>query len=453
MNLFRPLLLTLFMGVANLSSAQTGVELTPDQMRQLATSMLVAEEHERAAALADALLGRDPKDIAALVIRARSALALEDFSTAIEMAGRAYRVAETDAERYTTARIAAVANAAARRDTFAQVWLRRAGQFAPTQEARDAVAEDYRFLRQRNPLAISLSFGISPSSNVNGGSASEILILPGLPYEFVLDGEARALSGVQFSGGVTLTYRLRSTDRTSLLVDASIQGRTYALSAEAQELAPEARGSDYSDISFVTSVTRRWLPEGATGPWTLNGAFGQTWYDNSPYLRFVRLSVAKGIRPDARNRFDLSSFVEGQDRLDDDEQFVTLGAGVRWTHLGPSGNQSMVQLSMRDSLTDLEDVGFQGLTLSGDYDLRRPLAGLRVGFGADAEIRVFDESAYSVDGRQDITGTLRMTIGLPGIQYYGFEPTVTLETSRTSSDVDLFDKEDFRVNFGVRSSF
>jgi hypothetical protein len=453
MAVFRIFVTAVFLGLAGLASAQNSLTLTPDEMRQLATNMLVGDQPAEAVVLSDALLMRDDQDIAALVIRARAALALDDSATAIAMSQRAYRASTTDDERFTTARLTALAYASVQRDTFAQFWLRRAGQYAPDDEARDAVAEDYRYLRQRNPLAIALSFGISPSSNVNGGSASEILVLPGLPFEFVLDGEARALSGVQFSGGITLTYRLRNTERDVVLVDASVQGRTYALSAAAQDLAPDARGSDYSDISFVASLTRRWLPEGATGPWSVSGAFGQTWYDNSPYLRFLRLTVARGIRFNSSNRIDLSAFAEGQDRLDDNEQFVTLGGGVRWTHVGPAGNQSSVLLSLRDSLTDIEDVGFQGMTLSGDYDLRRPIGGLRIGFGADAEIRVFDQSAYSFDGRQDLTGTLRMTIGLPGIQYYGFEPAVTLETSRTSSDVDLFDKQDFRVNFGIRSSF
>jgi hypothetical protein len=453
MDVFRICVTAIFLTLAGLASAQDRVTLTPDEMRQLATNMLVSDQAAEAAVLADALLARDAEDIAALVIRARAALALEDFDTAIAMSRRAYAASVTDDERFTTARLTALSHAAVRRDTFAQFWLRRAGQYAPTEEARAAVADDYQYLRQRNPLAISLSFGISPSSNVNGGSASEILVLPGLPFEFVLDGEARALSGIQFSGGVTLTYRLRSTDRDAVFVDASIQGRTYTLSAEARELAPDARGSDYSDISFVTSLTRRWLSEGSRGPWTVNAALGQTWYDNAPYLRFLRLSLAKGIRFDSSNRLDMSTFAEGQDRLDDDEQFVTLGAGARWTHVGPSGNQSTLLVSVRDSLTDIEDVGFRGLTLSGDYDLRQPIGGLRIGLGADAEIRDFDQSAYSFDGRQDITGTLRVTIGLPGIQYYGFEPTVTLETSRTSSDVDLFDKRDLRVNFGIRSSF
>lgn len=453
MNVLRILATAIFLGLAGLASAQDSLTLTPEEMRQLATNLLVADQPQEAAVLADALLTRDGQDIAALVIRARAALALEDFDTAIAMSRRAYAASETDDERFTTARLAALSHAAVRRDTFAQFWLRRAGQYAPTDEARADVAEDYRFLRQRNPLAISLSFGISPSSNVNGGSASEILVLPGLPFEFVLDGEARALSGIQFSGGVTLTYRLRSTEREAVFVDASVQGRTYTLSEEAQDLAPDARGSDYSDISFVTSLTRRWLTDGARGPWTVNAALGQTWYDNAPYLRFLRLSLAKGIRFDASNRIDMSTFAEGQDRLDDDEQFVTLGGGVRWTHIGPSGNESSLLLSVRDSLTEIEDVGFRGLTLSGDYDLRQPIGGLRVGFGANAEIRDFYQSAYSFDGRQDLTGTLRVTVGFPDIQYYGFEPTLTLETSRTSSDVDLFDKRDLRVNFGIRSSF
>ncbi len=439
--------------LAQTGAAQDDLTLTPDGMRQLATVFLAEGRNAEAADLADALLQRDPADLAALIVRARAAVAMRDFRTALDLSRRAYAAADTDAARFSAARLTALSHAELGQDTRAQFWLRRAGQYAPNDEAAQSVADDYRFVRQRNPLAISLTFGIAPSSNVNGGSASEILILPGLPFEFVLDGEARALSGVQFSGGINLSYRLRSTETSGTFLDGSVQGRTYILSAEAQDLAPDARGGDYSDISLTTSLSHRWLPEGSRGPWTISGTFGQTWYDNAPYLRFVQFAVAKGIRLDERNRLDLSAYVEGQDRISDDEQFPGLGGRARWTHLTGSGDKTTLTLSVRDSLTDLPDVGYQSVGLSVGYELDKPVMDLRIGFGADLEYQDYAESAYAFDGRHDVRSALRMTIGLPGIQYYGFEPLITLEMSQTQSDVDLFDKQDFRANIGVRSSF
>ena len=110
-------------------------------------------------------------------------------------------------------------------------------------------------------------------------------------------------------------------------------------------------------------------------------------------------------------------------------------------------------MSVRDSLTDIPDVGYASLGVSVGYDLAKPVWDLRIGFGADLDVQDYAESDYAFDGRRDIRSALRVTIGLPGIQYYGFEPLITLETSQTQSDVDLFDKRDFRANIGVRSSF
>ena len=73
--------------------------------------------------------------------------------------------------------------------------------------------------------------------------------------------------------------------------------------------------------------------------------------------------------------------------------------------------------------------------------------------GADVEYRLFAQSVYSFDEREDWRGTLRLTVGLPQYTYYGFEPQVTFEATRTESSVALYDSQALRMNFGIRSSF
>jgi hypothetical protein len=433
--------------------AQDSLTLTPDAMRGLAAALIDEGRPAEAADLADALIARDPQDVAALILRARVALIVGDFSGAVQMGGRAWGAATTDDERYAAARIVARGHAEQLQDTRAQFWLRRAGEFAPDPVAEQSVAEDFRFLRQRNPLAISLQFGVSPSSNVNGGSASEVIILPGLPFEFVLDGEARALSGLQIEAGVNLSYRLALSERAATFADASIQGRTYILSPDARELAPDARGSDFADLSMTASLTRRWLPEDARGPWSVTGTLGQTWYDDQPYLLFAQALVAKTNRYDNGRRLDLSGFVEGQDRYSDGEQFLALGGRARWTWTLRGADTAGVSASFRNTLSELEDVAFDGISLGATYQVDQPIMTLRLGFGADVEYRTFAQSAYTFDTREDWRTAFRVTLGLSEYTYYGFEPQVIFETSNTESNADLFDKRDLRVNFGIRSSF
>ncbi len=441
----------LFLGTVAL--AQDSLTLTPESMRGAAAILLDQGRPAEAADLADALLARNADDVAALIIRARVALAVQDFRGAIHLGERAYRHAESGDEHYAAARIVALGHAELGQDTRAQWWLRRAGNFAPNDAARQSVADDFRFLRQRNPLAISLQFGVSPSSNVNGGSASEVIILPGLPFEFVLDGEARALSGLQFEGGVNLTYRLRQEERSATFFDISAQGRTYVLSADAREMAPDARGSDYADLSATVSLTHRWLPEQARGPWSITGTLGQTWYDDAPYLAFAQALVAKTTRFDAGRRLDISAFVEGQNRLQSEDEFVALGGRARWTWITQTRDTASVNAGFRDTLSELEDVAFDGLSIGADYEFDQPIFDIRLGLSADLEYRYFAQSAYSFDPREDWRGTLGLTIGLPRYTYYGFEPQVRFEATRTESNVALYDSQALRLNFGIRSTF
>ena len=438
---------------ASLAAAQDGLSLSPADMRGLSAGLIDAGRLAEAAALTDALIARDPTDATALILRARVALATGDATGAITLASRAFRAAEGDDQRYAAARIAARGHAALKQDTRAQWWLRRAGNVAPDTAAERSVAEEFRAIRQRNPLAISLQFGISPSSNVNGGSASDVIILPGLPFEFLLDGEARALSGLQFEGGINLSYRLNQTERSALFLDASLQGRTYVLSPQAREQAPDARGSDYADVSTSLSLTHRWLPPDARGPWSLTGTLGQTWYDDSLFLTFGQLYLSKLTQIGNGRRLNVAGFAERQDRVEDDEQLLALGGRARWSWRRPGQDEASLSAGFRDTWDELPDVAFDAISVGAAYQFAKPVMSLRLGLGADLEYRYFPKSNYAFDPREDWRSSLRLTIGLPDFAYYGFEPQVVFRASRTESNVALYDSRSLSLDFGIVSSF
>jgi hypothetical protein len=435
--------------------ATGSAQLTTDAagLRVIAGGMLENGLPQDALLLAGALLQRDPGDVAALLILAEASILIEDNEAAITAATSAYPLAE-GGQRYGAARLAALGHARMGRYTIAQIWLRRARQAAPNAEAARAVAADYRVLRDRNPLNVQLIFGISPSSNINGGSASETITLPGLPFEFVLDGEARALAGIQFSGGAALTYRLRADEVSSTNANLQLQGRTYALTDAARAQAPDARGADYADVYLAAGVTHRWQAEsGSDVVKSVSATLGQTWYGGDPYSRFLTLSHEHDRALSDRQRLMLEGFAEWSGRLGEDDPYATLGGRARLTMIGETGNRTTLSLTLREAMTDQFDVGFQGATVTAGYDLREPVAGVRIGFGADLDYRFFENSAYSFDPREDLRTVLRVTAGLPRITFYGFEPLVTFEASNTQSNIPLFEKSDLRINLGLRSSF
>jgi hypothetical protein len=163
------------------STQSVPVALSPQEMRAAAVTLLEQGNAAQALRFARALLQRDSTDLAALLIGAEAAIALDDPATARALAARAWPLATTPDTRYRAARLAALALSLEGRDTTAQLWLRRAFQDAPSEDARRSAAEDYRFLRARNPLRFQLSGGLRPSSNINGGSSEETQVLFGVP--------------------------------------------------------------------------------------------------------------------------------------------------------------------------------------------------------------------------------------------------------------------------------
>ena len=435
--------------------AQEGLTLDAQGMYQLTQQFLMDGRVEDAGRLTEALLQRDPQDPVALLLSAEVAFAGGRLEEGRAAARAAHAATDDPGLRFQAARLVAFAHAEAGQDTRAMLWLRRALPDAPSDEAVVQLRDDYNFLRDRNPLSVQLSFGITPASNINGGSASDTvrLIVPIFgEVEFELIGASRALSGIQFSGGVTLAYRLAETPTSATLLQGQFSGRTYALSPEAQRQAPDDRGSDFADYSLTTNLTHRWVQDGWTAPASLSFGIGQTWYDDSPFVRFARLSADRSWQWDDRNRLRLGLSAEWQERLRDDEGYGILGFDADWTRAYAPGTLTL-SAGVRDSLTDLEDVGSDGLSLGATWDLREPVAGFRLGFGADADYRHFDATAYGRGDRTDLRLTLRTTVGVSGVNIYGFEPTITLEASETDSDVDFFDRSDLRIDFGFRSTF
>ena len=187
--------------------------ITPQQMLGLGTSLLEEGRPGEAAAVADLLLQRDPNDLNALIIGARAALAENDPAQAIALSRRAYWGTEDRDALFVAARLAANGHAMLQQDTRRQLWLRRAAQYSPSDDATAAIARDYQSLRQRNPWSTSLRFGVTPTQNLNNGSNVEeqLSFLPFVgPVITSLSAEAQALSGLEFSGGISKRYRINA---------------------------------------------------------------------------------------------------------------------------------------------------------------------------------------------------------------------------------------------------
>ena len=482
------------LAAAPLFATAQEADLTPDQVRGLAVELAQSGNPTQAAGLAQALLARDPNDLGALILLAEISADLGDFAAMADYAARAYALSPDDATTFYTARLTANAYARLEQDTRAQFWLRRARQYAPNAAEAEAVAEDFRFLRQRNPFSYRLRFGLSPSSNINNGSASETteIFFLGQVFESPLDNEARALSGLEVSASATLTYRLSESQDHLTTARADFSGRTYALSRSARdglqedfdnrragELAlcanlgiaaadcdsnvdPVQTGSDFSDASLSFGLDHAQRFDNGWPALRTSVEIGQSWYGGAAYTRFASLSLQQTVPLSEISALGLSFGYTRTRYLDDPDNEdgsrpnsdALTALSVSYSRVLPSEDILRFTLGGRDSASEFTNRDYRAYSLGVSYEPQDPIFGINFGFGLNVEDRRYDVSALAGGGaRNDTITSARITAQLSQFEYYGFQPVVTLDASRARSNIDLFDRDSVAVGFDLVSSF
>lgn len=429
--------------------------LTPGEMRQAAALSFQKGAFDQAEALARALLRRDPRDLAAQIVMIEVASARGDHERAADMAAYGYGLAETEIARYTLARLAAREHAILEHGTRAQLWLRRAREASPTEAAAREVAEDYAFIRARNPLAVSVNGGVAPRSNVNNGSSQttqEILIF-GMPVTLPLSGDAQALSGIAYSLGGELSYRLddRRDVRTTLTLAAF--GETYTLSDEAKALAPDAVGSDFAYVNAELALRqeRRVGQDGAILSYGVSA--GTTWSGGAPYYDFTRLSLTYGWQNDGGMRHRLDGQTERQTARSggDPREITEIGWRGDWTT--EAGSQMSAALRLSQSGSTNPNYDYDGISATLSWTPQAPFARGHWSISGEVGGRDFSPSLLSPDPRQDRSVSARLTYRPDSLEFYGFRPEIALTGRLNASNVARFDTNDLGLGLRIVSSF
>ncbi|MBS1304030.1 hypothetical protein [Loktanella sp. SALINAS62] len=447
-------------------------QLSVDQTRALAIDLANAGDLAASQTVLDALLARDARDVTALITAARIALAQNRQDDAVTLGARAYRASQDSVESYVAARLVARAHVEQRNDSRAQLWLRRARQYAPDAETAAGVAEDYAFVRDRNPLSLDLTFGLRPSSNINNGSQSEEAFLLGLPFALTLSRDAQALSGLAYNLGATGRWRFRENATSATFADISIDATTYTLSRDARDdLEAEARaedasgdidsaaalrdieGSDYGFTQLSFGLTHRVQLTPDLLPTTLAARIGTSWYGGDPYQHLIDVSAGQSLATSQRSRLRLTAGAQKQFADDSFDDVTSFRVGATYSYVLNWGDLVAVSVNNRVSQSDNVERDFTALRLGLDYDLTEPVFGVRLAFGVSVENRGYDFSRLNAGPRDDLTVDARVSAQFSQVEYYGFQPVGTLEISRTSSDNALFDREYISLGFDLRSAF
>lgn len=464
--------------------AQDTSDLTAAQVRALAADLAQQGQFDQALTLIEALLARDPDDVDALFLLTQISRVTEQADAVAEFGARTYFRASDPTTKFASARLVAESYAVREQDTRAMIWLRRARQFAPDDAAAASVAEDFRFLRQRNPLNVELNFGVAPSGNINNGSANSSSELFGLPLEFELSAAAQALSGLSINGGVDLEYRLRETERSLTRASFNLDYQTYALSGSSRaalqeefdeaiadcegaaspadqdacltNVDPVQTGEDFAYGTLEAGVLHIQQIGPRDALLSVGADIGKTWYAGDPYAKYLNLSFSQRV-PVGNDQARFSLGYRLTDYLDDPDGTsadARLSVGFGWQRRLADGDQMRFGAGLVDVSGDVRNREYRAYNVSVDYAFADPIAGVQLQLGGYAENRTYDSFGLAGGAaRTDDIWAAQATGTFSQVEYFGFQPQVSMTLRRTSSTLDLFDSDTAAVSFDLVSSF
>lgn len=450
--------LVLSAALASQTAAQDSRRLTLEEARRYAVQLLRVQEAAAAREIALGLLQADPDDATALILLSQAERLLENADAAADAGRHAWRVAETPTERFNAAMVTAQALTLAEKYTQAQIWLRRSSQIAPTPDAEALIARDYGILRSINPLAVRLSFGLTPSNNVNGGNSNQTITFAYLPGPFALipwevPQDDRPLSGLELSADVALRYRLSQSATSRLSLDGGVVFRTYFMSEEAQNSAPTVTGNSLSNGMAEVGLSYQAVPDPSGPSYSAQLQYTYAIYAMAPYSHALSLSLGSRWAGDGRNAVAVTGNMRYTYFITDEDTATSYELQTQWDHGLANNDIISTSLKLARTEADNSDRAYTGAAASLSYDFGSIMGRFDLSALYQEEFRVYDTSAYDPAGREDRQTVVQLRAGFPAVQLYGFEPVATLTARRTDSSVPYFDTEGVQIGLNFRSSF
>ncbi len=426
--------------------------LSPDGLRQVAMMALEAGKPAIARDAAQALLARDPQDLRAALILSQAQRDLGAYGAAVRTARRVWQQADDDGLKMGAAFAAAQAQSSAGHRTIAQFWLRRAVQVAPTPRARATAIRDFQYVRARNPWSLTLDVGVTPSSNINGGTDVDKIWVYGLP--FTLSGDTQALSGYETHAALSAQRTVAESKDHLYRLGMNLVGKTYQLSSEARDQAPTARGSDYAFWASEVFLNGRIRAGRGTDEWDLRFVLGHNDYGGAALSNYGSLGVGRGFDFGKDRSLHLGGYIERQWRLDSDDRSAVLRfANGAWSQKMGPGTASL-SLTFGDVDSDARDVKHirKGVTLA--YDFQKPILGAGLGVSLGYERRDYGRvSSLLGEDRTDKTLAVGVEALLRDRQFMGFAPELDLSYKNTDSNWALGSSNNLSLSLRIKSTF
>lgn len=439
-----------FLCVLALSTVPPGAQtsLSADEARFLAADLVRQGQSKAALDVLSVLLVRDTRDANALIISAQAHRRLRDFPAAQASARSAWKHAETPNQHYGAAMAMAQALSQDNKKTRAQLWLRRAAEIAPTPELEEKAISDYRFVRVTNPWSVRLSFGLSPSDNVNNAPRDNTYVIGPLT---LTDPTAVPLEGVEINAGLRLRYNYDTETTRRNYVAFRWSETQVILTDDTVPTGVSDSDFNYRRLAFAHGWDRMSGPKAPRRNTEIEVA--STWYGGNQLSTDLTLAYQQQRRLQSGDGFHWSTSLTYTDRQDSDLRsgfIARLGAtyslGLDTGRLDLIGRIDRTETDSAAATHTRVNVGLA-------YTLGREIMGAQVDFSAMGEFKRYDDPLYIADPRSDNGITLSSSLFFKGIDSHGFAPKVTLSARRVNSNVGRFEIENIGLDVGFQSTF
>jgi hypothetical protein len=432
-------------------------ELTLAQARALAADS-VQRDPGLAAQLARGVLKGQPEDGVSHYILATAYSRLNQPDDGRKSARKAFRYGQTNEQKFEAAQLAARMSFQGDRPTLAQLWLRRAANHAPNEQAEAVVASDYKRLRQINPWSFRLNGGFTPTDNLNNGTENDYLVVDGVADGGVIVGGQQPLSGIEAHINAQVNYRLRASKTSATTWNAQLYVKRVRLSDEARAIAPTRANSDFAYTYFDTGLRHAFAIGEAGTTASVSGSIGQTWSTGNSYTRFFRVKGDVTYKLSGSTSLTLDTSFDRQNRLSNSAlDTTTLGFGAQIRHKRTNGDIAGLGIYIRDTSSDTPNRDNDYVAIRASYALGKPVGPVSISAGVTFSQRNYDQflvgfPAVNVN-RKDDGLSADMTFVFNDVSYAGFVPSLTVRARSTQSNVNLFETKGLSVSMGIRSKF
>lgn len=448
-------------GLTSPATAQV-LEMSRAEALDLARALYLNGDAALANAIARRLIEADPFDVEALLILSASEEAMGRPQAGVDFGKRAWEAAARAGRpaplRYEIARQTAHAAASAERNLAAQYWLSQSVRVAPGPAQAAQSRSDLANLRDSSPLQANLTFQITPTTNLNGGSNTDLFMVDDVIIG-TLEGWSEAQPGVIGVANLDVIHALPGQrDRVGL----ALTEVRHFLAPWAAKAYPDLDARDLDQRSAALRLEHDFVLAGTGLPARLTFSGAQSWMgswaESTPLGLSARTQIEVSLMDSADRAVMLTAIAERQWQ-------GGISGNVDGVSFSLAGTRHIEALAATLQLGVTADVlrsawsntTYDAVQATVGYFPDQPLGPVKWSVSVTAAAKDFP--VYSLGfanvtgGRQDFSLGVNLALEPQEMSLLGLTPYVTLGQLSSWSNVSRNDTQSLSVSLGLSRAF